>query len=52
MTHKALLGSDICILENICLKDVPEGEYFLSALPLKIEDAEASPVRAMLLEFV
>ncbi len=49
-THKILLKNDICILENICLKDVPEGRYFLSALPLKIEGAEASPVRAALIE--
>ena len=28
--------------------DLPEGEYILSALPLKIHDGDASPVRAVL----
>jgi arylformamidase len=47
--HRILLESDIMILENINLREVPEGEYTLFCPPLKIRDAEASPVRAMLL---
>ena len=46
-THKALLGSGIVILEGLRLADVPEGEYLLIALPVKIQ-AEAAPVRAIL----
>jgi len=30
------------------LKDVPEGRYELIALPLKLVDFDASPVRAIL----
>lgn len=49
-THKELLKNGIIILEGLRLKDVPEGEYTLIALPLNIRGAEASPVRAVLLE--
>ncbi|HHW48596.1 MAG TPA: cyclase family protein [Clostridiaceae bacterium] len=49
-THKLLLGSDIVILEGLRLAEIDEGEYFLIAMPLKIDRAEACPVRAILLE--
>jgi len=48
-THKTLLNYGILILEGLRLKDVPEGEYFLVAAPLKIRGAEAAPVRALLI---
>lgn len=32
------------ILENLHLKDVPEGEYFISAFPLPLKGASESPV--------
>lgn len=47
--HKALLGNNIAILEGLVLDHVPEGEYTLSALPLKIQDGDGSPVRAVLI---
>ena len=47
--HKKLLGNDIIILEGINLKNVPQGEYLLVCLPLKIMDGEGSPVRAILI---
>ncbi|MGH4036779.1 MAG: hypothetical protein ACRQFF_02900 [Sphaerochaeta sp.] len=37
------------IIEGLRLADVPEGNYFLSALPIYIPGAEASPVRAVLM---
>jgi len=46
--HKALLGNGIAILEGLMLDDVPEGEYTLSALPLKVQDGDGSPIRAVL----
>jgi len=49
-THKLLLGSDIVVLEGLRLAEIDEGEYFLIALPLKIDRAEACPVRAILLD--
>lgn len=49
ITHLAVLKNKMAILEGLILKDVPEGLYILIALPLKLQDAEASPVRAVLL---
>jgi arylformamidase len=46
--HRILLENDILILEGIDLKDVLPGSYTLICLPLRIMDAEASPVRAVL----
>ncbi len=48
--HHALLKADMCWLENLDLTRVEEGEYFLVALPLKLTEVEASPVRAVLLQ--
>ena len=36
------------VLENLVLDAVPEGDYELIALPLKLVHADASPVRAVL----
>lgn len=47
--HRALLGAGIPILESLHLSDVPEGEYELIALPLRIPGADATWVRAVLL---
>jgi arylformamidase len=46
--HRTLLENDILILEGIDLAAVPSGRYSLICLPLSITDAEASPVRAVL----
>jgi len=46
--HRILLENDIVILEGIDLAAVPCGRYSLICLPMSIEDAEASPVRAAL----
>ncbi|HEX9109208.1 MAG TPA: cyclase family protein [Longimicrobiales bacterium] len=46
--HGILTGGGVAILENLALQDVPEGEYTLIALPLKLVDADSSPVRAVL----
>lgn len=47
-SHHVLLGNDILILEMIDLRAVEAGDYYLYAFPLKIMDAEATPVRAVL----
>jgi arylformamidase len=46
--HHVLLGVGAGILENVLLDGVPPGEYELIALPLRMPDADASPVRAVL----
>jgi arylformamidase len=46
--HKACLANNIIILENLLLDHVEPGDYELIALPLKFENLDASPVRAVL----
>ncbi|MAY20866.1 MAG: arylformamidase [Erythrobacteraceae bacterium] len=48
--HHEVLRGDMRILEGLVLDDVPPGSYELIALPLAIEGADASPVRAILRE--
>lgn len=48
VVHRMLLSNDILILEGLYLEGVPAGIYTLLCMPLKIEGAEASPVRAIL----
>jgi arylformamidase len=47
-SHRNLLRLDLRVLENLVLDDVPAGDYELIALPLKLVEADASPVRAIL----
>lgn len=47
-THLAVARHDLAILEGIVLDHVEPGLYTLVALPLKLEGADASPVRAVL----
>lgn len=47
-SHQLLLKHDLRVLENLVLDEVPEGDYELIALPLKLTLACASPVRAIL----
>lgn len=49
-SHQAIRQRGLRVLENLLLNDVPEGDYELIALPLKLMTADASPVRAVLRE--
>lgn len=49
-SHAALFRRDLSVLEGIILDRVSPGLYTLVALPLPLKDADASPVRAILLE--
>lgn len=46
--HHALARNQIVNLETLNLRGVPDGDYELSALPLKLDEACGSPVRAVL----
>jgi arylformamidase len=46
--HHILLGAGIPIIENLLLDDVDGGAFELIALPLRLAEADASPVRAVL----
>ena len=46
--HTIFLENDVAILEYLCnLSEVPDTEFTLSAFPIKIQDADGSPVRAV-----
>jgi arylformamidase len=46
--HQVIRRRGLRVLENLVLDEVPEGDYELIALPLKLTTADASPVRAVL----
>jgi arylformamidase len=47
-SHQVLRRRGLRVLENLLLDEVPEGDYELIALPLRLSTACASPVRAVL----
>lgn len=50
-SHTAVYKNNMAILEGIVLSEVSVGLYDLVCLPLKIADADASPVRAVLIQY-
>lgn len=48
--HAAVLRHDMTIVEGLVLDGVPEGDYELIALPLRLVGFDGSPVRAVLRE--
>jgi arylformamidase len=46
--HHALFHRGSIIVENLDLRAVPDGEYELVALPMRLVGADAAPVRAFL----
>lgn len=49
--YKLISKSNMAVLEGLDLGYVEEGKYQLLALPLKIKNGDASPVRAILLPY-
>jgi arylformamidase len=49
-SHNIVYKKNMYVLEGIILKHVPIGLYYLIAIPLNIENSDASPVRAILLK--
>ncbi|MBI2134714.1 cyclase family protein [Candidatus Woesearchaeota archaeon] len=50
-THKILFKKNIPVIEGLELSKIRQGRYFFIGLPLKIKDADASPLRAVLFEW-
>lgn len=50
--HRMLLGAEVAILESCDLSQVPAGEYFLVAQPLRYGGLDGAQVRPLLLEGV
>ncbi len=48
--HRALLERGVLLLENLDLSSVEPGDYTLIALPLRLTDLDAAPVRAVLVK--
>ncbi len=48
--HRFLLKNGIIIIELLDLAEIQDGVYQMIALPLKIDGADASPARVVLLE--
>lgn len=46
--HHALFQGGACVLENLDLRAVPDGEWELIAFPLRLAGLDAAPVRAVL----
>jgi arylformamidase len=49
-THKALFGAGITIIEGLRLQEVPTGNYFMVAAPLRLNGTDAAPARVLLME--
>jgi arylformamidase len=49
-THRTLLSNNVVIVEGLSLSEVPDGDYELICLPLKIADGsgDGAPARAVL----
>ena len=50
LSHNAIAKCDMSILEGVVLNNAEDGIYTLIALPLKLDKADASPVRAVLVK--
>ena len=50
VVHETLLRAGVITVEGVDLRQVASGPYFLACLPLKIDGADGSPVRAVLVE--
>ncbi|HCJ11257.1 MAG TPA: arylformamidase [Clostridiales bacterium] len=48
--HRALLAAGVVLFEGLNLSVVPPGDYFFVGLPLRLEETEGAPARAILLE--
>lgn len=48
--HLKLLGAEVVLLEGIRLQEVPEGAYYLNAVPINLGGADGAPCRAILVE--
>ena len=49
-THRTLLGAGVIIVEGLDLRGIAPGEYTLACLPLKIQNGDGGPCRAILIE--
>lgn len=48
--HRLLLGNEVVIVENLDLTAVPDGNYKLVALPMKLDGLDGAPCRVVLID--
>ena len=48
LARQALLGAGIWVIEGLDLSEIEPGEYELICLPLRVEDGDGAPARAIL----
>lgn len=48
--HDILLGNGVIIVEGLLLQDVPAGWYTLICLPIKVQNTDGAPARAILID--
>ena len=48
--HRTLRASGVVIIELLDLRGVPEGDYWMIALPLRLRGLDGSPCRVLLFE--
>lgn len=48
--HVEVLSHGILALEGLVLDEIPDGEYFLSAAPLRLGGSDGAPCRAVLID--
>ncbi len=49
-THKTLFAGNVIVIEGLRFADVPEGNYFMVAAPLKLTGTDAAPARVLLFD--
>jgi len=48
-THRTMLGAGVVVVEGLNLRDIKPGQYTFIGLPLKIQDGDGAPGRAILI---
>jgi len=49
-THHILCGNGVIILEGAKVGDIPDGEYFMCCLPMRLKGSEGAATRTILIE--
>lgn len=49
-THRQLALGNIAVIENLFLEGIKDGDYTISAFPIKLDGLEAAPCRAILMD--
>ncbi len=47
--HEIILKADFAVVENVVLDEVSDGDYIISAFPIKLGGCDGAPVRAVLM---